>query len=87
MKKLTILKQLKAVGVIAVVRGATKAEAIQASDALVAGGVTGLEITFTVPQADQVIAELADNYQDNAKVVSGAGTVLDAVTARLAIMA
>ena len=40
MKKLTILKQLKAVGVIAVVRGATKAEAIQASDALVAGGVT-----------------------------------------------
>lgn len=87
MKKLTILKQLKAVGVIAVVRGATKAEAIQASDALVAGGVTGLEITFTVPQADQVIAELADKYQDNAKVVIGAGTVLDAVTARLAIMA
>ena len=49
MKKLTILKQLKAVGVIAVVRGATKAEAIQASDALVAGGVTGLEITFRAP--------------------------------------
>ncbi|GAB2020956.1 hypothetical protein RyT2_00290 [Pseudolactococcus yaeyamensis] len=83
MKKLTILKQLKAVGVIAVVRGATKTEAIQVSNALVAGGVTGLEITFTVPQADQVIAELADKYKDNAKVVIGAGTVLDVVTADL----
>lgn len=87
MKKQEILTQLVAAGVIAVVRGNSKAEAIKASHALVAGGVVGLELTFTLPQADQVIAELSHYYQNDPKVVVGAGTVLDATTARLAIMA
>ena len=47
----------------------------------------GLELTFTVPQADEVIRELSETYQDSPEVIVGAGTVLDAVTARLAIMA
>lgn len=73
MKKIEILQRLEKAGVIAVVRGKTKEEALQASHAIVKGGMHGLELTFTVPQADEVIV--------------GAGTVLDAVTARLAIMA
>lgn len=87
MKRVEILTRLEAAGVIAVVRGKSKEEAIQASHAIVKGGMKGLELTFTVPQADQVIAELVEHYQDNPEVVVGAGTVLDAVTARLAIMA
>jgi 2-dehydro-3-deoxyphosphogluconate aldolase/(4S)-4-hydroxy-2-oxoglutarate aldolase len=87
MKKVDILNRLEKAGVIAVVRGATKEEAVKATAAIVKGGLTGIELTFTVPQADQVIAELVDTYKDQPEVVIGAGTVLDAITARIAIMA
>lgn len=87
MKRVSILTRLEQTGVVAVVRGATKEEAIKASHAIVAGGLRGIELTFTVPQADEVIKELVEYYHDRPEVVIGAGTVLDAVTARLAIMA
>ena len=58
MKKLDILTRLKKAGVIAVVRGETKEEALSACQSIVKGGLKGLELTFTVPQADQVIKEL-----------------------------
>lgn len=87
MKKATILNNIVASGVVAVVRGETKEEAVQASHAIVKGGLKGIELTFTVPQADQVIAELAAHYKGQPEVVVGAGTVLDAATARIAIMA
>ena len=86
MKKTQILTGLENAGIIAVVRGASKEEALQASRAVIAGGITGIELTFTVPQADELIRELVAEYQDEA-VLIGAGTVLDATTARLAIMA
>jgi len=81
-----ILSRLEKAGVIAVVRGKDQAEAVKASQAIVAGGVKGIEVTFTVPNAQSAIQELAEMYQGQ-DVVIGAGTVLDAVTARLAIMA
>lgn len=87
MKKIDILSRLKKAGVIAVVRGKTKEEALNACHAIIKGGLTGIELTFTVPQADQVIKELLTAYQDQPEIVIGAGTVLDAVTARLAILA
>lgn len=87
MKKNTILNKLEAAGVIAVVRGKNKTEAIKATEALVAGGMKGIELTFTVPRAEEVIAELVEIYADHEDVVIGAGTVLDAITARIAIMA
>lgn len=81
-----ILSRLEKAGVIAVVRGKDQTEAIKASHAIIAGGVKGIEVTFTVPNAQAAIQELAETYQGQ-NVVIGAGTVLDAVTARLAIMA
>lgn len=87
MKKVEILNRLEKAGVIAVLRADSKEEALQVSHAVVAGGMKGLELTFTVPQADEVIRELAKTYRDQKDIVIGAGTVLDAVTARLAIMA
>lgn len=87
MKKTAILNKLENAGVIAVIRGETVEEAIKASNAIVKGGITGIELTFTVPNADHAIAELAANYKKDPTIVIGAGTVLDAVTARLAIMA
>lgn len=87
MKKVTILNKLENAGVIAVVRGKDQMEALRATDAIIAGGTKGIELTFTVPNAEVVIKELVEKYKDNQEVVIGAGTVLDPITARIAIMA
>lgn len=86
MQKLNILTQLKEAGVIAVVRGKTADEALKSSLAIITGGIKGIELTFTVPDATTVLEKLTAAYQ-NDDVVIGAGTVLDAITARLAILA
>ncbi|WP_429958394.1 bifunctional 2-keto-4-hydroxyglutarate aldolase/2-keto-3-deoxy-6-phosphogluconate aldolase [Enterococcus sp. AZ196] len=86
MKRMEILSRLEKAGVISVVRGKDQTEAVKASHAIIAGGVKGIEVTFTVPNAQAAIQELVKTYQGQ-DVVIGAGTVLDAVTARLAIMA
>lgn len=86
MKRVKILTKLENAGVIPVVRGNSKEQGLKSCKALLAGGMKGLEITFTLPKADEVIAEMVARNQDP-EVVIGAGTVLDAVTARLAIMA
>ncbi|MEH7491801.1 bifunctional 4-hydroxy-2-oxoglutarate aldolase/2-dehydro-3-deoxy-phosphogluconate aldolase [Neobacillus niacini] len=87
MKKLSILSKLADCGVVAVVRADSKEEAVKISEACVEGGIQGIEVTFTVQGADEVIKELASLYKDNGDVVIGAGTVLDATTARIAILA
>ena len=87
MQKVENLLRLQKAGVVAVVRDNNPEGALKQSDAVIAGGVTAIELTFTVPQADKVIAELTAKYADDDAVIIGAGTVLDAVTARLAIMA
>lgn len=86
MKRMDILRRLENAGVIAVVRGKDQEEAVNASQAIIEGGLKGIEVTFTVPNAQVVIEELLKAYQGQ-DVVIGAGTVLDAMTARLAIMA
>lgn len=87
MRRVETLQRLKNAGVVAVIRGKNKEEAIKASHAVVKGGMKGIELTFTVPQADKIISELVEKYKNEPEIVVGAGTVLDAVTARLAIMA
>lgn len=87
MKKVKILSQIAESGVVAVVRADSKEEAVKISEACVKGGIQGIEVTFTVQGADEVIKELTSLYHDNDKIVIGAGTVLDAVTARIAILA
>lgn len=87
MKKVKILSQIAESGVVAVVRADSKEEAVKISEACVKGGIHGIEVTFTVQGADEVIKELTSLYQYNGKVVIGAGTVLDATTARIAILA
>lgn len=68
------LRPLADVGVIAVIRAPDPASALRGVQALVAGGVTGIEITFSTPDAAVVIAELAARY--HGQIVLGAGTVL-----------
>jgi len=85
MNKQDVLKSIEEVGVVPVVRASSAEEAMQVIEAIRAGGVPVLEITMTVPRAVRVIEQVADRYGD--EVVVGAGTVLDAETARTCILA
>ncbi|QIL51187.1 bifunctional 4-hydroxy-2-oxoglutarate aldolase/2-dehydro-3-deoxy-phosphogluconate aldolase [Weissella coleopterorum] len=87
MQKVETLKKLTQAGVIAVVRANTGEKAVKIVDKLISGGIRGIELTFSVPNAPQVIEALVKKYNDKEDIVIGAGTVLDAVTARLAILA
>ncbi|WEV43608.1 bifunctional 4-hydroxy-2-oxoglutarate aldolase/2-dehydro-3-deoxy-phosphogluconate aldolase [Lactobacillus sp. ESL0684] len=87
MQKNETLSAVKDAGIVAVVRGNSKKEAYQTAVACIKGGVKAIELTFTAPQADEIIKQLHNEYKDDPTVVIGAGTVLDAVTARIAIMA
>lgn len=84
MSKLDTLMRIKSLGIVAVVRGKNSKEALEYSKACVEGGVNILEITFTVPNAIDVLKELERELTED--TLLGAGTVLDSTTARLAIM-
>lgn len=87
MQKYDYLNRLINTGCVAVVRGDDADEAVKTVDAVIAGGVTGIELTFTVPHADKALDELSEKYGDREDVLIVAGTVLDPATARLAIIA
>jgi 2-dehydro-3-deoxyphosphogluconate aldolase/(4S)-4-hydroxy-2-oxoglutarate aldolase len=72
------------VGLVPVVRAESAEQAGQAVEAIKAGGIDVLEVTMTVPGAVKLIDSLAAKYPD---AVVGAGTVLDAETARACILA
>jgi 2-dehydro-3-deoxyphosphogluconate aldolase/(4S)-4-hydroxy-2-oxoglutarate aldolase len=72
-------------GIVPVVRASSPHQALAACSAIVRGGIATLEITMTVPRAIHVMEKLADTLGD--KVLLGAGTVLDAETARAALLA
>lgn len=71
-------------GVIAIMRARSSDQLLQASDAIRAGGVRAIEVTMTTPGALRVIEQATTRYGQ--EVVFGAGTVLDAESARAAIL-
>ena len=86
MKKFDVLQRLADCGVVAVVRAKSEEEAINIGTACTDGGVKGIEVTFTVPGADNVIKALKKAIPAE-KLIVGAGSVLDSETARVAILA
>ncbi len=80
-----VIQQMKEIGVVPVVRAGSADEAMQAIEAIRKGGVSVLEITMTVPGALKVIEQVSARYGSD--VLVGAGTVLDADTARACILA
>ena len=85
-KKEEILEGIKKGGLVAVVRAESSEQAFKITEACIAGGVAAIEITFTVPGAQDVIKDLAAKYKSG-EIIIGAGTVLDPETARAAILA
>ena len=84
--KLDTLQKIVGPGLVAVIRASSADQAARIAHACVDGGIQALEVTFTVPNAAAAIAELAKRYAST-QVAIGAGTVLDAETARTAILA
>jgi 2-dehydro-3-deoxyphosphogluconate aldolase / (4S)-4-hydroxy-2-oxoglutarate aldolase len=68
--------QLEAAGIIPVLRARSAKEAIGVVEAMVAGGITVMEVTMTVPGAVDVLRELKRVY--GSKLLLGSGTVTDA---------
>lgn len=83
MEKANVLAKLKAIGLVPVLRAGSVAQAMALAEAIAAGGVTVIEVTMTVPGALEVMRRLAEDRPD---ILIGAGTVLDAETARICIL-
>ncbi|WP_342433982.1 bifunctional 2-keto-4-hydroxyglutarate aldolase/2-keto-3-deoxy-6-phosphogluconate aldolase [Neobacillus sp. FSL H8-0543] len=84
MQKYQVLNEMHKGYLVAVVRGKSKEEAVEISKQAFQGGIRSLEVTFTTPGAEEAIAELTRTGDQ--QMIVGAGTVLDAETARIAIM-
>ena len=85
MSRESTLERILEGGIVAVVRSETSEPLVKVVEALVMGGVTAAEVTFTVPDAIDVIRAVRRAVGDS--LVLGAGTVLDSETARAAILA
>lgn len=85
MQQMSQLSRVLDGGIVAVVRAANGDLLVDVAEALLAGGVEAIEITYTVPRATRVLERVADRLGD--RILLGAGTVLDPETARDALLA
>jgi 2-dehydro-3-deoxyphosphogluconate aldolase/(4S)-4-hydroxy-2-oxoglutarate aldolase len=83
MNKQEVTNRITEIGIVPVVRASSAKQAMQAAEAVCAGGIPIVEVTMTVPGAVEVIAQLAKSM--GSEVLIGAGTVLDADTAERCI--
>src|SRR5204863_5069289 len=70
--------------IVAAIRAESPDLLVDVAEALLAGSVEVMEVTFTVPRATQVLEKVAAKL--GSRVLLGAGTVLDPETARAAIL-
>lgn len=75
MDKESTLRRVREVGLLAVIRGPSPQLTIQMVDALVAGGVFGIEITYSTPNAAEVVKSLDEKYGE--KILLGMGTLTE----------
>jgi 2-dehydro-3-deoxyphosphogluconate aldolase/(4S)-4-hydroxy-2-oxoglutarate aldolase len=79
MKKDEAKARIREIGIFPGIRVNSTKHALYAAETLHAAGIPVAEITMTVPEGVSVIRELAQRFPD---LVVGAGTVLDAETAK-----
>jgi len=72
-------------GVVAIMRAKSSDQLLGAAKAVLAGGVAAIEVTMTTPGALDVIRQATSQF--GKEVLFGVGSVLDAETARAAILA
>ena len=84
MSKVKILVRMREAGVLGIIRIEAADDLVTIAHALDDGGLSCVEITMTTPGALRAIEEASGKLKE---VIMGAGTVLDATTARQAILA
>lgn len=67
------LSRTRDAGVLAVLRAPSPEQALDAAEAMIRGGIPGIEVTYSTPDAPAVIRELIARHGDAAYI--GAGTV------------
>jgi len=83
MNKTEILEKVKELGLLAVIRGPSQELTVKMVEALVEGGVLGIEITYSTPNAEEVVKTLSKKFGN--AIVLGMGTLTkpeQAVSAR-----
>lgn len=83
MDKQEILNKLHTLGLVAVIRGPSPELTVRMVEALAAGGVTGIEITYTTPDAAAVVRALDRAFGDS--ILLGMGTLTDPAQAAEAL--
>lgn len=73
MNKVEVLEKVKELGLLAVIRGPSPELTVKMVEALVAGGVLGIEITYSTPNAEEVVRTLSGQFGSN--IVLGMGTL------------
>jgi 2-dehydro-3-deoxyphosphogluconate aldolase/(4S)-4-hydroxy-2-oxoglutarate aldolase len=73
MNKQELLEKIKELGLLAVIRGPSAELTVQMVEALIKGGVLGIEITYSTPNAEDVVKTLSSKYGN--KIVLGMGTL------------
>ncbi|MET0795492.1 MAG: bifunctional 4-hydroxy-2-oxoglutarate aldolase/2-dehydro-3-deoxy-phosphogluconate aldolase [Polyangiaceae bacterium] len=85
MTRAEVCRRIETAGLVPVIRAPSPELAMQAAEAILAGGISVFELTMTVPDAPSVIRMLRSRLGERALV--GAGTVLDAAGARACLEA
>jgi 2-dehydro-3-deoxyphosphogluconate aldolase/(4S)-4-hydroxy-2-oxoglutarate aldolase len=75
MNRSEICRRIERVGIAPVIRARTPDIALRTIDAIIAGGISVIEVTMTVPKAVALVREVCKRYGESLLV--GAGTVLD----------
>jgi 2-dehydro-3-deoxyphosphogluconate aldolase/(4S)-4-hydroxy-2-oxoglutarate aldolase len=73
MNKQEMLEKIKELGLLAVIRGPSAELTVQMVEALIKGGVLGIEITYSTPDAENVVKTLSRKF--GSKIVLGMGTL------------
>jgi 2-dehydro-3-deoxyphosphogluconate aldolase/(4S)-4-hydroxy-2-oxoglutarate aldolase len=73
MTKEETIQRITEEGILAVIRGPSEDLTLKMVEALIRGGIKGIEITFTTPNALSVVESLAKNFSSD--ILLGVGTV------------
>ena len=73
MNKVEVLEKVKELGLLAVIRGPSPELTVKMVEALIAGGVLGIEITYSTPNAEEVVRTLSAKFGDS--IILGMGTL------------
>lgn len=75
MNKAGVLERIKELGVLAVIRGPSADLTVKMVKALMEGGIAGIEITYSTPNAEDVVRALVSEFEE--RILVGMGTLTE----------